>query len=99
MANPPTEPRRRVAVTAIGVVSPLGLGVAETLAALREGRDCVTPVTRFDVSKNRAKTAGQVPDFWRTFEQGRPPLVPEHLGGGSLPLVASRERLLHPASL
>src|SRR4051794_15894828 len=58
------EPRRRVAVTAIGVVSPLGLGLAETLEALRTGRDCVTPVTRFDVSRNRAKTAGQIPALW-----------------------------------
>ncbi len=55
----PTQ-HRRVAITAIGVVSPLGLGAAETARALREGRDCVTPVERFDVSRCRAKTAGQV---------------------------------------
>lgn len=51
---------RRVAVTAIGIVSPLGRGARETAEALREGRDCVTPVTQFDVSKTRSKTAGQV---------------------------------------
>jgi 3-oxoacyl-[acyl-carrier-protein] synthase II len=60
-----SEPRRRVAVTAVGVVSPLGLGRAETLESLRAGRDGVTPVTRFDVSRNRAKTAGQIHSFWQ----------------------------------
>lgn len=52
----------RVAVVAAGVVSPLGFGLAETLDSLRAGRDCVTPVTRFDVEQCRCKTAGQIPD-------------------------------------
>lgn len=62
MPVPATSPRRRVAITALGVVSPLGFGAAETEEALRSGRDCVTPVgaERFDVSRCRAKTAGQV---------------------------------------
>jgi 3-oxoacyl-[acyl-carrier-protein] synthase II len=42
------------------VVSPLGLGAVETGAALRAGRDGVSPVTTFDVSKTRCHTAGQV---------------------------------------
>lgn len=50
----------RVAVTAMGVISPLGIGIRETLEALLAARDCVTPVTDFDVSRCRAKTAGQV---------------------------------------
>ncbi len=44
----------------MGVVSPLGSGAEETARALREGRDGVTAVTRFDVSRTRCKTAGQV---------------------------------------
>src|SRR5436190_3962264 len=52
----------RVAVVASGIVSPLGLGLDETLAALREGRDCVSPVTRFPVDHSRCKSAGQVAD-------------------------------------
>jgi 3-oxoacyl-[acyl-carrier-protein] synthase II len=52
----------RVAVVAAGIVSPLGLGLNETLAALQEGRDCVSPVTRFAVEQCRCKTAGQVSD-------------------------------------
>ena len=52
----------RVAVVAAGVVSPLGFGLKETLAALLEAKDCVTPVERFPVDHCRCKTAGQVDD-------------------------------------
>src|SRR5450432_3441418 len=58
----PRSSGARVAVVAAGVVSPLGVGLAETLATLREARDCVSPVTRFSVEHCRCKTAGQVPD-------------------------------------
>src|SRR5207245_721221 len=51
-----------VAITAAGIISPLGCGLAETLESLRAGRDCVTPVSRFDVTKCRSKAAGQVSD-------------------------------------
>ena len=52
----------RVAVVAAGVVSPLGFGLEETLSCLRNGTDCVRPVTRFDVTNCRCKTAAQIPD-------------------------------------
>jgi 3-oxoacyl-[acyl-carrier-protein] synthase II len=50
----------RVAVVAAGVISPLGYGSDDTLASLRANRDCVSPVTQFDVGKCRCKTAGQI---------------------------------------
>jgi 3-oxoacyl-[acyl-carrier-protein] synthase II len=52
----------RVAVVAAGVISPLGVGLDETLDSLRSNKDCVSPVTRFDVEKCRCKTAGQISD-------------------------------------
>jgi len=55
-----STPKHRVAITALGIVSPLGIGCAETLQSLQTGRDCVSPVTAFDVSQTRCKTAGQV---------------------------------------
>src|SRR6266498_2731158 len=57
-----TNDPARVAVTAAGVVSPLGFGLAETLESLRSARDCVTPVMRFSVTHCRCKTAGQIAD-------------------------------------
>lgn len=50
----------RVAVTGLGVVSPLGWGAEQTRAALRQGRDCVSEVTDFDVAGCRSHTAGRV---------------------------------------
>jgi 3-oxoacyl-[acyl-carrier-protein] synthase II len=52
----------RVAVVAAGVVSPLGAGLTATLASLRAGRDCISPVERFPVEQCRCTTAGQVCD-------------------------------------
>ena len=57
-----TKSAARVAVVAAGVVSPLGFGLAETVASLREARDCISPITRFSVAQCRCKTAGQIPD-------------------------------------
>ena len=60
MQTSPETPPRRVAITALGVVSPLGFGAEENSRALREGRDGVGAVTEFEVSRTRAKTAGRV---------------------------------------
>jgi 3-oxoacyl-[acyl-carrier-protein] synthase II len=55
---------QRVLITGFGIVSPLGGDNAENLNSLRNGVDCVSPVTTFDVSKTRCRTAGQVPNDW-----------------------------------
>ena len=68
----------RVAVVAAGIVSPLGFGLDETLAALREGRDCVSAITRFPVEHCRCQTAGQVSDA-RLDGAGGPRLRSERL--------------------
>ncbi len=60
--HPPSSARARVAVVGAGIISPLGMGLEETAAALREARDCITPMTRFAVEQCRAQTAGQIPD-------------------------------------
>lgn len=54
-------------MVAAGVVSPLGLGLAQTLESLRLGRDCVTEISRFPVDRSRCKSAGQIADQ-RLFE-------------------------------
>ncbi|MES1177689.1 MAG: beta-ketoacyl-ACP synthase II [Myxococcales bacterium] len=52
---------RRVVVTGLGMVSPLGLGAQRSFEALLAGRSGVRALDRFDVSDLPTKIAGQVP--------------------------------------
>ena len=54
---------RRVAVTGVGMVSPVGLDTAETWEALLQGKSGVGYVTRFDTSKFPTKIAAEVKGF------------------------------------
>jgi len=49
-----------VVVTGAGIVSPMGMDFHENAAGFREGRTAFSPVTLFDVSRQRVGTAGQV---------------------------------------
>lgn len=53
-----------VVVTGAGIVSSMGRNLAENTAGFRAGRTAFSPVTLFDVSRQRVGTAGQaeVPD-------------------------------------
>jgi 3-oxoacyl-[acyl-carrier-protein] synthase II len=55
--------RRRVAVTGIGLVSPLGLTRNETWAGLLAGRSGVGPITRFDATDYACRIAAEVKGF------------------------------------
>jgi len=55
--------KRRVVVTGLGCVSPLGNSVPEFWAGLKEGRSGITAVTKVDVSDIASKVAGEVKDF------------------------------------
>jgi 3-oxoacyl-[acyl-carrier-protein] synthase II len=54
---------RRVVVTGLGLVTPLGTGVEKNWEALAAGRSGVGPITRFDTSSFAARIAGEVRDF------------------------------------
>ncbi len=55
--------RRRVVVTGVGLVTPLGIGVQETWEGLCAGRSGVGLVSRFDTSDYAVKIAAEVKDF------------------------------------
>ena len=54
---------RRVVVTGVGLVSPLGIGTQANWEALRAGRSGIGPITRFDASQFSARIAGEVKQF------------------------------------
>jgi len=54
---------RRVVITGVGVVSPLGCGNAKNWDALVNGRSGIGPITRFDASALPVRIAGEVKDF------------------------------------
>ena len=55
--------RRRVVVTGLGLVTPLGCGLEENWGKLVAGRSGVGPITRFNASGLPARVAGEVRDF------------------------------------
>jgi len=57
---------RRVVVTGIGAITPIGTGVEGLWQGLRERRSAVGPITRFDAEPFRSRIAAEVPDFHAT---------------------------------
>ena len=54
---------RRVVVTGIGAVSPLGNNVKDTWEALKSGKNGIAPITLFDTEKFKAKLGAEVKGF------------------------------------
>ena len=55
--------RRRVVITGVGLITPLGLDTASSWEALVHGRSGVGPITRFDVSSYPCRIAAEVRGF------------------------------------
>jgi 3-oxoacyl-[acyl-carrier-protein] synthase II len=58
-----TNGRRRVVVTGMGLVTPLGIGTERNWEALCAGRSGVRAISRFNASTLAVRIAGEVPDF------------------------------------
>lgn len=54
---------RRVVITGLGLITPLGTGLNESWAALCAGKSGIGEITRFDASDFETKIAGEVKDF------------------------------------
>jgi 3-oxoacyl-[acyl-carrier-protein] synthase II len=54
---------RRVVVTGMGLVTPLGTGLEKTWKALCAGKSGIARITRFDPTDYPCQIAGEVPDF------------------------------------
>ena len=55
--------KKRVVVTGLGIVSPLGIGVENNWDAVTRGKSGIGPITRFDTTDFPSKIAGEVKDF------------------------------------
>ena len=55
--------KRRVVITGLGTVNPLGNNTADSWAAARAGKCGIGPITQFDASEFKCKLAGEVKDF------------------------------------
>lgn len=54
---------RRVVVTGIGAITPLGNNVPDTWEGLKNGKNGIGPITHFDTAKFKAKLGAEVKDF------------------------------------
>ena len=84
--------RRRVVVTGMGVVAPVGIGVAAAWADILAGKSGITKITRFDASAFPSQIAGEVKGFdvskWLSAKEARRYDTFIHYG-----LVASMEAI------
>ncbi len=55
--------KRRVVVTGLGIISPVGIGVAQAWRNIVEGKSGITRITHFDPSAFACQVAGEVKGF------------------------------------
>ncbi|MDX1411265.1 MAG: beta-ketoacyl-ACP synthase II [Nitrospirales bacterium] len=55
--------KRRIVITGLGTVTPLGIGVTKTWEGLCQGRSGIGSITRFDATNYPVRIAGEVKDF------------------------------------
>ena len=54
---------RRVVITGMGLITPLGIGIENSWAALCAGKSGIAEITRFDASGHQTRIAAEVKDF------------------------------------
>ncbi len=84
---------RRVAITGLGIISPLGLNVADYWDALRQGRCGIAPIQAVDCSTLRFQNGAEVRGYEPTqhFEGGKEAYIDRF---AQFSVVAARQALL-----
>ncbi|MBQ3584982.1 MAG: beta-ketoacyl-[Lachnospiraceae bacterium] len=54
---------RRVVITGMGAVTPLGNNVEDTWSGIKEGKCGIAPITHYDTTDRKVKVAGEVKDL------------------------------------
>lgn len=85
---------RRVAITGLGIICPLGLNLAETWDALRTGRPGIEPIQSVDCSSLRFRNGAEVRDYDPAahFPEGKDAYIDRF---AQFSVVAAREALRH----
>ncbi|CAN5593109.1 beta-ketoacyl-ACP synthase II [soil metagenome] len=55
--------KRRIVVTGVGLISPVGIGTEPTWQAIQQGKSGIAPITLFDATAYSARIAGEVKNF------------------------------------
>lgn len=55
--------KKRVVITGLGIISPIGTGKEEFLNSLLEGKNGISNITRFDIDGFNTTIAGEIKDF------------------------------------
>lgn len=88
---------RRVVVTGIGMVSPLGIGVEKNWDAVIHGRSGIRHIQKFDASKLPSQIAGEIPGF--NIDQYLPPKESRRLDSFCHYGVVAAEMAIHDSGI
>ena len=61
--------KKRVVITGMGAITPVGNSVTEFWDSIRVGRVGIGPITKFDTSEYKVKIAAEVKDFPVSYTQ------------------------------
>jgi 3-oxoacyl-[acyl-carrier-protein] synthase II len=56
-------PKKRIVITGVGVVSPIGIGKEQFWQSLKDGKSNFKPIANFDTSGLKTNIAGEITDF------------------------------------
>ncbi len=88
---------RRVVITGIGCISPIGIGKTQFWQSLREGRSGVRAISRFDAADLPVRIAAEVSDF--NPDQYIPPKDRQHVSQAVALAIAGAENTFSDAGI